>query len=283
VPKPNKGLETGVGVVGTLAIFSFSVRGALLLVDWIGRVQTTVQISPYLGKLMSAPAFILELLLGFACLYVALKLERTRELEEAPLIILPYLVPEKPKQQCFWLKVAGSVAGSVVIAALGYGGWLRYKVPSPVAVAGEVQVASAPQLSPAPITPDVPPAKRTSAITPRKHEVTKSAEELKGSIQTKTAAPLIPVPEPSASVSNEGPKGASATPLQPQQGKETTPASRVRITNFVPEGAIRKAFIDGQPIDASSKPEGTAYVVILSKQLDQRKGDSKPRDHSEGS
>jgi hypothetical protein len=107
VLRPNKTIEKSAGIVGSLAIFGWAFHGALLVIDSIGRVQTTVAMAPYLGSLMSPLAFVLEFVGGFFLLWFALKLEYSRERDEVPLVILAYTSPKTLKPKRLWLKGSG--------------------------------------------------------------------------------------------------------------------------------------------------------------------------------
>jgi hypothetical protein len=79
VARPNKQIERGIGIAGNAALFFACIRRLLGIIDWIGCVQTTVTLSPHISILLSPPAFIALLILGFSLIYIAGKLEHTRE------------------------------------------------------------------------------------------------------------------------------------------------------------------------------------------------------------
>jgi len=185
VSKSKKGWEASIGIAGTLAIVSACLRGGLLLVDWIGRVQTTIAISPYLGRLMSAPAFITELVVGFAFLYVALRLEHEREEEEAPRIIPAYTVPTPPKRRRLWLRIAVVIAIVLVLGGVGGGVWFRLRT-KPITTAQITKVT--PPRAASPAAPIIRPrlSKTTSAPKIDKNAVTPGSSPA-GSSPTSTS------------------------------------------------------------------------------------------------
>jgi hypothetical protein len=110
------------------------LHGGVLIVDWVGRVETTMSLARYLGFFMTAQAFIGELVIGFVCIYFALRLEYAREVEDAPLVVLAYADPVKPKHKWWWLKLAVVIAAVIVAAAAIVGFWLRSHDKPPRAV-----------------------------------------------------------------------------------------------------------------------------------------------------
>jgi hypothetical protein len=92
----NKKLESASGIVGSVLAGPWIFLGVCHLIDWMGRLQTVMAITPYLGILTSPLAFLGELIGAVGLLYYATTLEHSREAEQPPRIIRPYSEPEKP-------------------------------------------------------------------------------------------------------------------------------------------------------------------------------------------
>jgi len=133
VAKPNRKLERLVGTGGAVFAGPWVFFGVCRLIDWVGRAQTTVAITPHLGILATPQAFVLELIGAVGLLYYATTLEHSREAVDAPRVILAYSSgPEEPKRHWFWLKVAISVCAiSCVAAGLAFLLIRHYSVRSP--------------------------------------------------------------------------------------------------------------------------------------------------------
>ena len=200
-------------------------------------------VGPYLGVLMTPLAFLIELFGAVGLLFYATRLEQNREREDAPRIITPYTIPTKPKWHWFWLKLAGVVAAVVVTGAISLGAWLKLHEAPPPSIPNSPPVPSVTRAAP-----------RTTTNSNKKQTSAKTMEP--------KSLPAKAPETPTAAQSQVTPAGSS----------EATKPGQVRVTNLVEEGAKNRAFIDANRIDATSKPEGTAFVVILVSGLTREKG-----------
>jgi hypothetical protein len=125
--RPNN-TENISGIGGSILAGPWVFLGVWHLVDWIGRAQTAMAITPYLGIFASPIAFLLEFIGAVGLLFYATRLEHAREADAVPLIIKPYADPKKPKRHWFWLKIASCIAAVSVIAGVGTGAWLKARI-----------------------------------------------------------------------------------------------------------------------------------------------------------
>jgi hypothetical protein len=117
----NKNWERAYGISGSVLAGPWVFVAVWHLIDWIGRAQTAMAITPHLGVLVNPLATLLELIGAVGLLFYATRLEHAREADDAPRIIMPFALPEKPRRHWFWLKVATAIsvlacAGAVVVA-----------------------------------------------------------------------------------------------------------------------------------------------------------------------
>jgi len=75
-------------------------------------------LNPYVHYLVSPWALLAEMSCVACLLFYATRLEQIRAADEAPRIIRPYTIPEKPKKHIFWIKTALCSAGTATILAV---------------------------------------------------------------------------------------------------------------------------------------------------------------------
>ncbi len=177
---------------------------------------------------MTPPAFIAELVAAVGLLFYATRLEQSREADEAPRIIRPWTVPEKPKRHWFWLKIAMTSCFVAVGAAIAVTAFFGNRPLLPVP-----KITSPPPSVRAPI-----PTSTTSSARPKRiYDETRPPKAMdaaeKNTETPRTARPVdIPVPSQPAS-----------------------PLPKFSPVHLEPS-------IGGVSVRAVNKPAGTLYATI---------------------
>jgi hypothetical protein len=197
---------------------------------------------PYLGILTHPSAFVIEFLGGIGLLFYATRLEHYREAHEAPLIILPWTVPERPKRHWFWIRLAIASGSLSLLAALSVFVWLRY-APHP----GKTVVAEHKASLPGPTSIPVPQDSKRSA----------KPDHASRSHTTSNPNPRPPNSKDKEKASNNAiPPAPIIIPIPDRQ-------SALQSVTGKPSDQQQIARIDGKTILAKDKSPGTLYASLL--------------------
>lgn len=235
----DKKKESAIGIGGSVLVGLWVFSGVCHLLDWIGRAQTTMAITPYLGIFASPLAFIVEFIGAVGLLFYATRLEHAREAEDSPRIIRPWSKPEKPIRHWFWLKMG---LGATVISAFSAAGFffvLRSHGNTPSVVVTAKQQSQT--------DPSGTKSANRSATQKQAHE---SGETSKKSQSPSLVRPRVPSPK--ASSTGDRPKPLNL-PALPETAKPV--ASPVVASRFT-------AYIEGKAIRATEKGSGVLYVSV---------------------
>lgn len=234
--KPIKRVEQVAGIGGATLAAPWVFTGVLHLLDWISRAQTVVAVAPYLGTLMTPPAFLTEFVGAVGLLFYATRLEHFREADEAPRIILAWQDPPKIKRHWIWLKAALTVVAVAFLVATITGIRILRKAPE-LSLPPNTAKSSVPLAVAAPTQPQ-----RLAT----KHESKHRAGEQPVPTKAIDSTPGSTAREPSVASANESTPVASPSPNSPNSSVPS------QIT----------ATINGKPVRASDKPTGTLYVSV---------------------
>lgn len=241
--QPNKARERAAGIGGAVLAAPWVFQGVLHLVDWIGRAQTAMTITPYLGIIASPPAFLIEMIGAIGLLFYATRLEHSREAAETPRIIRPWSEPEVPKRHWFWIKLAIASATLSILAGLAPFWWLRY-TKEPTSSAVGKQPGDSVSKPPTPF-PEYP----ISTTPPARPSIVPQPPNKASSVKFSPPAPAPAKDQPGLA------SPAVIIPI-PDRQSVSLPANDSGHGQLI-------AKIGGRVVRASDKPPGTLYVSLI--------------------